>query len=248
MNRILSFLLCIVFLKAQVLAMTGGPNEGSESAIDVAGTYSGVLIPSNSEATLETVGGESLNSLGIFTIRLPKAGFGTGAFLIFSEGVLFSGTMTAVGDSGESSVKAIIEATYEYTDFVRDADGNPIFVEDEGFQTEVVTVPARGTVIAEVRHLNPSDLTTTQSSNFGRISGEAEIAVFGGVSVGTGGNASPSAVLRYTVDGVKQAGAPLQDFNGGGGGTDGGNNGDGGGGGGGGVLGLFFGVGTPFAF
>ncbi len=198
MKRILSFLLCIVFLKAQVLAHTGGPDSAESENIAITGTYSGVLIPKDEESATPAVqGSEAMNSLGIFTVGMPSSGLGDGTFLIFTQGTIFSGTMTAVGDPGKGSVSAIIEGFFTFTDFVRDANGDPILVPGQGFQTQEFAVPLRGTLEASVENAPAGDPLAFQTSNFGRISGTAELGVFIGNTV--------DRILRYKVDGVKQS-------------------------------------------
>jgi hypothetical protein len=217
MKRILSFLLCIVFLKAQAFAIHG-PLEGSDTGTILLGTYSGTLIPEDADQgtrvidlqTGETT--ETLNSVGLFTVAIPSAGIGTGSFLIFTEGRSFAGTITAVGDPGAGTLTAILEATYEYTDFLRDDDGNILYQSTTINGTTSISptsatfeAAVRGSLFAKVTSsITNLNLISAQTGNFGRIDGTAQTAsVF--VSPGGAGELVTDKVVRYTVDGVKQS-------------------------------------------
>lgn len=217
MKRILSFLLCIIFLKAQAFAIHG-PLEGADSGTILLGTYSGTLIPEDADQGTRVVDlqtgetKETLNSIGLFTVAIPSSGIGTGSFLIFTEGRSYAGTITAVGDPGPGTLTGILEATYEYTDFLRDDNGDIIYEATVTNGTTTVT-PASGTFQAAVRgslfakvNSSISNLNTlnAQTGNFGRIEGTAETAsVF--VSPDGAGELVTDKIVRYKVDGVKQS-------------------------------------------
>jgi len=217
MKRVLSFLLCIIFLKAQAFAIRG-PLEGSDSGTILLGTYSGTLIPEDADQgtrvidlqTGETTG--TMNSIGLFTVAIPSAGIGTGSFLIFTEGRSYAGTITAVGDPGPGTLTGILEATYEYTDFVRDDNGDLIYQATTTNGTTTIApvsdtfqAAVRGSLTAKVTSsITNLNTTAAQTGNFGRIEGKAETAsVF--TSPTGAGELVTDKVVRYKVDGVKQS-------------------------------------------
>lgn len=217
MKRVLSFLLCIIFLKAQAFAIHG-PLEGSDSGTILLGTYSGTLIPEDADQgtrvidlqTGETTG--TMNSIGLFTVAIPSAGIGTGSFLIFTEGRSYAGTITAVGDPGPGTLTGILEATYEYTDFVRDDNGDLIYQATTTNGTTTIApvtdtfqAAVRGSLTAKVTSsITNLNTTAAQTGNFGRIEGKAETAsVF--TSPTGAGELVTDKVVSYKVDGVKQS-------------------------------------------
>ncbi len=218
MKRILSFLLCIILLKAQAFALRGGP-PGADSGTILVGTYSGTLIPTDANQgtdVLDPVTGEktgSINSVGLFSVAMPTSGPGTGSFLIFTEGISFSGTITAVGDSAAGTITGIIEATYDYVDFVRDDQGNPTTSTTTDANGNVTTTNPTQTVQAAIRgSLNATVQSTalsiastnTLAANYGRIAG---IAQTGRMFVGPAGAGQlvTDSIVSYTVDGIKQS-------------------------------------------
>lgn len=216
MKRILSFLLCIILLKAQAFALRGGP-PGADSGTILTGTYSGTLVPTDANQgtdvldfnTGEKIG--SINSIGLFSVAMPTSGPGTGSFLIFTEGISFAGTITAVGDSAAGTITGILEATYDFIDFVRDDQGNPVpstTTDANGnvtttFPTQSYQAAIRGSLRATVQSTAISTANVL-SSNFGRIAGEAQT---GRVFVGPqgAGQLVTDKIVTYTVDGIKQS-------------------------------------------
>lgn len=215
MKRILSFLLCIILLKAQAFAIHG-PLDGVDSAGTlIVGTYSGTLTPTAADQgtrvfdfqTGEQTG--TLNSVGLFTVAMPDAGIGAGTFLIFTDGISYSGTITAVGDPTVGSISGILEATYTYVDFVRDANGDVVLqVAANGAispVTQTFQAAVRGTLSATVISSVASITAANASSgNFGRISGKADTASLF-VGPNGAGELVTDKIVTYTVDGVKQS-------------------------------------------
>ena len=218
MKRILSFLLCIIFLKAQAFAIRGNL-EGSDTGTILTGTYSGTLIPTSPGQGTDVLDFQTgkktgqINSVGLFSVAMPTSGPGTGSFLIFTEGTSFAGTITAVGDSGPGTITGLLEATYDYVDFVRDDQNQPvptITIDANGnqtvtFATQTYQAAIRGSLNAKVES-SVATITAASSlgSNFGRISGTAET---GRMYVGPqgAGQLVTDRIVTYTVDGVKQS-------------------------------------------
>ena len=107
MKILLSLLLSFLFLNAQVYALNsnissnGGPNYGTLGNIN--GTYAGVLTPASGAPT---------NALGLFDLVLKSTGIGSGSFLVFENGLSFSGTIDALGDPNSQAVKGILQASF----------------------------------------------------------------------------------------------------------------------------------------
>jgi hypothetical protein len=204
MKKILSFLLSVVFLHAQtapLLAKRGGPDIGNEDTanVDIVGTYSGSLIPEDPEsAGTPSLDGEFINSLGLFSLGMPDTGPGTGSFVIFTQGFTFSGTITAVGDPGKSTVNGLVEGSYQFQDFLLLPDGS-VAVDENGVPIiQTFTAVVTGTLFANVvqtAEFNPADPSTI---SFQRLEGNAQLGVIlpGGVT---------NRTLNYIVDGVKQS-------------------------------------------
>src|SRR5687768_7483308 len=98
MKRVLSFLLMIVFLQAQVstaFAKRGGPDIGGGQNVDTIGTYAGTMIPIFST---NPANNNSSNSIGLFSVGVPDIGLAQGACVIFVDGSAYNGTITAVVD------------------------------------------------------------------------------------------------------------------------------------------------------
>lgn len=209
MKKVLSFLLSIVFLHAQtapLFAHRGGPENSDTTAnVDIVGTYSGTLIPDDpAAANTDTIdGSDSINSLGLFNLGVPTTGPATGTFLIFTQGIIFTGTIIAAGDAGKGTIQGVVEGNYDFTDFLRDDNGN-IIIDNMGVpQSATFTATVRGTVFCNVissAEFDPTDLAS-QFSSFSRIDGKAEM----GVIFQTGATGVTNKVLRYTVDGTKQS-------------------------------------------
>ena len=213
MKRILSFLLCIILLKAQAFAIHGNL-EGTDSGTILTGTYSGTLIPDNDDAGTRvfdfTTGEQTgiISTIGLFSVAMPTSGVGTGSFVIFTQGRSFSGTIVAIGDPTAGTLTGILEATYEYPDFAR--DDNYEIIRDILGQTTPVTRQAavRGSLNAQVQS-TIANITaeTALSGNFGRIAGTATT---GNMFLGPTGESElvSNGITTYIVDGVKQSLTP----------------------------------------
>jgi len=104
MRIVLALLTCFLFLNAETsFAIPAGPQVSSD--VSATGTFAGVLTPSDN----------SNDSLGLFTFGVPSTGLGTGTFIMFSEGRVFTGTINAFGNTDTSSITGILQATYDYT-------------------------------------------------------------------------------------------------------------------------------------
>lgn len=204
MKKLFSLLLTFVFLNVQAMAISGGPKYDDQANVDIVGTYSGVLIPTDPTQGATSVSSgsgtaltpESINSMGIFTLGVPVAGPATGSFLAFTEGIIFSGTITAVGDPGKGTLNGLLEANYDYT--LSFFDGTTI-------QSLDVQAQVTGTLQAEIEALD-SNIASIQSLLLAiqRIEGTASMAVNLGF-VDADGKPVIDSIITFTVDGVKQS-------------------------------------------
>ena len=124
MNRILAFLLCIVFLNVEAMALSGGPNFTGGGTQNIFGNYSGVFIENQSQdfdssgnrisspASLSIVGG----SVGVFSLTVPNDNTpSTGTVVVFDRGRAFTGTITGAGDAGTGQIFALIQAQNQFS-------------------------------------------------------------------------------------------------------------------------------------
>src|SRR6478752_9671467 len=94
MKRVLSFLLMIVFMQAQVstvFAKHGGPDLGDQATVDTIGSYAGTLTPVSS--TVFDAPFLNANSIGLFGLGVPQVGGAQGTCVLFVEGAAYEGTI-----------------------------------------------------------------------------------------------------------------------------------------------------------
>jgi len=181
MKAILATLLCYVFFQAQCFAHKGGPFDGQKGQIVTTGTYSAILVPNESG----TVG---QNTLGLFTMVVPKTGLATGTAFMFGFGATFSGTVQGAVDPKTAKLYAVINTEHDITVATSDTT------------TLVVVFLANG-------NLNGNKIIAGKGTTGVRITGESSITF----STSEGGSAflpgfpdQPQTVV-YTVLGFKQA-------------------------------------------
>lgn len=85
MKRLLSLLMCYVFLQAETFALRGGPGGTGNSQL--LGSYSAILLQTSPLFDLSgrQVGTEPGNGLGLVTITVPSVGPAVGNFLLFDS-------------------------------------------------------------------------------------------------------------------------------------------------------------------
>ena len=190
MRAVLSLLLCFVLLESQALAAhTRGPGG---IATNVVGTYAGVLLP---DTTAAVAGAAADNTLAVFNLSVPSTGLSTGAFLAFSNGRVFNGTINGIGDPDVGSILAVLQATFNFTLEETTTGTNG--------QLQVVSVPITATLTGNMK------ATVAQaelgSTSLGRLTGTAHLDVnFGAVSRV---DFAPiiSDTIDFIVDGFKQS-------------------------------------------
>ena len=189
MKALLSVLLSILFLQAQVFALSGGPDySGGKNFTSIVGTYAGVMTEKDSP-----VDGTNRGSLVVYSLSIPTSGVSTGAVLIFTEGNVYPGTITGAGDAVSSAFKGIIEAKFNYT--YEQAETST--VNDKGvittttkFVTKTATVVSNGTVDTQIETVRSGPVSNTL------ISGTADLLV--------GPFLAPNLEVLYDVSGYRQ--------------------------------------------
>jgi hypothetical protein len=184
----------IVFLQAEVFAISGGPDFGSGAA-PITGTYAGVMQPvvtadvSNNLIELDT------NALGIFSITIPFTGLSEGVCAVFNKGEIFTGKMTGVGDPEDGEVNMLMEASAVRVLTVQTGGGTGAAL------TGNINVVAVGRLIAKVEDSN--DFLTPQ-----RIEGDAVLSSFDDTQRNADGTPILSGLVQFKVDGFKQTETP----------------------------------------
>jgi hypothetical protein len=192
MKALFGCLMCFVLTVSQAFALSGGPPY--PSATNIAGTYAGVMSPRNAGHN-----NCALNSLGIFSLVAPAAGISEGQFIMFAQGRVFSGAIHAVADPGKSTIKGILEATFDFT--VHFPCGTP------GFCPFPCTGPCDVDITAAAKGNINTTIRSATSTSFGigsRLSGKGVLNVDRGqVDIDT---LEPiiGCKIRLNVDGFKQ--------------------------------------------
>ena len=193
MKRILSFLLMIVFLQAEVFAISGGPDFGAGNGA-ITGTYAGVLEPVIDDASNALVELDQ-NALGLFNLTIPFTGMATGVCAIFNKGEIFTGKMTGVGDPSDGRVQMLMEA--QAVRIVSIQAGGATGAALVGN----LSVLAVGRIDAKVE-ASP-DFATPQ-----RIVGDAVLTSFDDTNRNPDGTPILTGLVQFKVDGFKQSETP----------------------------------------
>jgi hypothetical protein len=204
MKQIFPLLLCYVLSVSQLHAVDGGPVY--TSGINTVGQYSGVIQGVTETDDLNTNGpaipGDPLpapnnstttpsNAIGLFTLNVPSTGTSSGAFLLFADGEVFTGTITASADPDSAKLIGILEGAYNFNLTTFNTAGNAV--------TTAVTAQAVGEVNAKIT----SSPVFTRA--LGRLTGTAFLDInFGEVDATT---LSPVVArsINFNVLGFKQS-------------------------------------------
>lgn len=205
MKTVFPLLLCYALTITQTFALSGGPVFGG-SRVSTTGIYSGVLqgqeeidtttsgptIPGDPIPTDPTVTGVPSNALGLFSLTVPTTNLATGAFMLFADGEIFSGTINGSADPDSGQLKALLDGTFTFnlTTFTSTGTTN----------TTAVTATALGQLTARVSASN-----ALAATSLARLNGTASLQVsFGEVDVAT---LQPiiARTITFTVTGFKQS-------------------------------------------
>lgn len=187
MRMLPRILLIIACSAGNCFAISGGPFSGSPKIV---GTYAGVL-----RGAFDPTSPISSNSIGVFSMGVPQTGTGTGKFVMFAQGRVFSGTVQGTGDPKTAKLNAVLTATFNYTfTFVTtDAAGT------QTINSEAVTASVNGNLKANV-----SNARGSFGTNATRITGTAILDIDQG-QVSRNGIPVLTGVLSLSVSGFKQS-------------------------------------------
>jgi len=184
-------LLCLVLTVSQTFAIKGGPPY--PAGTNLVGTFAGVM-----QGVFDPTKPSSSNSIGVYSLGIPKTGNATGPFVMFARGRVFSGTIQATADPTKASIQGVLSATFNYnlSVVVRDSDGST------HIDTVPVTATANGPLTSTVSAIKSKNLTTSSTI----MQGSAVLNISQG---GVAANGDPVIVdvLSLTVSGYKQSDA-----------------------------------------
>jgi len=198
MRILLAGLMCLVMTAVQCFAISGGPPYPTGS--NIVGTYSGVL-----QGVFDPTNPSSSNSIGIFSLGVPKSGNASGSFVMFSRGRVFRGTAQAFADPQKSTLKGILDASFNYTLIVPTTSTDSTGKTTVTFSNVSVTASANGPINAKVTASKTSSSTTTTSTTV--LRGDATLNVSQG-EVAANGEPVITSILSLVVSGVKQSDTP----------------------------------------
>lgn len=202
MKKLLPILLCYLLMTSQVFAVSGGPSFGGGN-VNPIGTYSGLIQVNreidNDTLSIDPVTGlpaptilqqNQINAIGLFSLGVPTTSVARGACLIFVEGVVYTGTITASVDPDSGKLSGVLNAVFQYTRI----STNPI----TGAQvTAALTAQANGKVNAQING------TRQGAAASARINGSSIIQVADGGLDGL--RFIVDRVLECTITGFRQS-------------------------------------------
>ena len=190
MKALFASLLCLVLTATQTFALKGGPPY--PAAANLVGTFAGVL-----QGVFDPINPSSSNTIGVYSLGVPKTGNATGPFVMFARGRVFSGTVQATADPTKSTIKGVLSATFNYnlSVVVTDADGTT------HVDTIAVTATANGPLISTVSSNKSKNLGTSSTI----MQGTATLNVSQGQVNTSTGVPIITDIISLTVYGYKQS-------------------------------------------
>ena len=179
MKSLFGCLLCLVFGTAQSFALKGGPNFGSR--VRTTGIYAGIMTPGTTSL--------GANSIGLFSVTIPRTGLGSGQVVIFEAGETYTGTFIGLADPDSAALTGEIQASFPFVEVVpagTDSNGN------QKFDTITVIASAAGKLQGQIRA--NKNLFSTASA---RIVGTANVQFSLSIN-------NPFTQIGYIVIGFKQ--------------------------------------------
>ena len=178
MKKILPILLCYILMTSQVFAISGGPVYGGGSGLNPTGTYSGVIIVNQEldfdNPVVDPVTGTlipstvaDVNAIGLFDLGVPTVSVATGSFILFVNGIVYTGTITASVNPDTDQLSGIVNGTFPFsvTTFTENADGTVTSVSSS------VAALANGKITAGISGTRQGALSSAS------LAGTAEIDV-----------------------------------------------------------------------
>ncbi len=189
MKAVFGCLLCLLLSSAQCFAVKGGPQYPLGN--NVVGTYAGVM-----QGAFDPTNPGSSNTIGIFSLGVPGSGVSGGAFVMFSRGRVFSGSIQGFADPEKATLKGILSASFEYSIAVAVPGQNGSI----NIQNIEVTATANGPINADIAN---SRRASTFGGSVTRLRGEATLSISQGTLED---NLDPTIdrLLSLVVSGIKQ--------------------------------------------
>ncbi|MEY2584096.1 MAG: hypothetical protein QOD80_122 [Verrucomicrobiota bacterium] len=192
MKALFASLLCLVFAASQSFAIKGGPPY--PAGANLVGTYAGIL-----QGVFDPTTPSSSNSIGVFSIGVPKTGNATGPFVMFSRGRVFSGTISGTADPTKATIKGVLNATFNFS-------VSRVLIDSDG-STHIETVPVTA-------HANgPLDATAAAAKSARTLSASTTILRGTAILNISEGQVNASndpiivSILSLSVSGYKQSDA-----------------------------------------
>ena len=127
MKKLLPLLICYVLMQGQCFAISGGPVYGGGGRVNTVGSYSGTIqgvteVDNSSGAPAipgdpvpgGTATSNKSNALGLFDLVVPGITTATGGFLLFANGVVFGGTITASVDPDSAKLSGVLNGAFNF--------------------------------------------------------------------------------------------------------------------------------------
>ena len=194
MKALLGSLMCLLLGAAQCLALSGGPPY--PIGTNIVGTYAGVLQPPFCPLP-NPANCPGLNSIGVFSLGVPQSGLGSGIFVMFSRGRVFSGTIQGYGDPIRATLQGVLAASYNYTLSVAVPGENGAVT----IEQIPVTTTANGPIQADILSVRSSSISSAATL---RVDGEATLFISQG-AVNDDGSPAITQEITFNVTGVKQS-------------------------------------------
>lgn len=191
MKALFGSLLCLVLAASESFAIKGGPQY--PAGANIVGTYGGVL-----QGIFDPTTPSSSNTIGVFSLGVPKTGNATGPFVIFARGRVFSGTIQANADPVRASIQGVLDATFNYT--LSQTVTNPV-TGVTTVLTRSVTASATGPLTATVAS---SKSAKTLSASTTILQGLATLNISEG-QVAANGDPVIVSIISLSVSGFKQS-------------------------------------------
>ena len=202
MKKLLPLLICYVLTQGQCYAISGGPDYGGNGNVSTTGSYSGIIqgVTETDGATGgapaipgDTVPGGvgttgSSNALGLFDLVVPGTTTATGGFLLFADGTVFGGTISASVDPDSAKLSGILQGNYNF---------NETFFTATGTTTAAVTASALGMINAKI-----GSSRSSRAASAARLTGTAFLDVSFG-DLDTNNEPIVARVITFVVSGFQ---------------------------------------------
>jgi hypothetical protein len=161
MKILLACLMCLVLTASECFALAGGPVF---TTLDPAGTYAGSMRARKRHLT-DFPRGCSLNSLGVFALSIDASGAGTGDFVLFSQGRVFTGTISGNANVVSGRLSGVLNATVNFTVTIPINPPTTFDVTAQALghlQAKITDVQLKGGTIMATRLLGSASLAVDQ--------------------------------------------------------------------------------------